>query len=101
MKYHLNWDIQDGLLRPTDGRLVIFEGHAMISEGRARDHNDLLMALASRYRLNKHEVLSKALRFYWRPEKNNEITISPVRKWDEDWALKNILLLDAIVEALF
>lgn len=75
--------IQDGKLDHTCGRIIIFEDHIMVGRNRAMDHNYLLRALAARDKLNKDDVISNALRFYYKQE-NNEIIISPVRKLDED-----------------
>ena len=77
-------EIQDGKLSPTTGRIVIYKNFIDISQGVARDHNDLLRSLASKFRLNKDDVISGAIRLYWEYKSKDSIIVSPVRKLDED-----------------
>jgi hypothetical protein len=83
MNFYFGKAIQDGALGPEVGRIVIFEDFITHSNGPSRDHNDLLRSLAAKYRLPKDEVISKAIRLYWKPCKDG-IIISPVRKIDDD-----------------
>ena len=76
--------LQDGKLTPTSGRIVIYKSFIDISRGPSRDHNDLLRSLASKYKLNKDDVISGAIRLYWDHKDKNSIIVSPVRKLDED-----------------
>ena len=76
--------LQDGKLTPTAGRIVIYKNFIDISRGPSRDHNDLLRSLASKYKLNKDDVISNAIRLYWDRKNNDSIIVSPVRKLDED-----------------
>jgi len=101
LKIIFDWGIQDGLLRANDGRFVIYERFILKSEGKARDHNDLLRALASKYRLSKDEVISRAYRFYWRRLDRDAVQISPVRKIDEDFAYDHKAEFVATVEKEF
>ena len=74
--------IQDGKLSPATGRIVIYNDFIEISHGPSRDHNDLLRALAAKYRLPKDVVISDAIRLYW-DRKGDDIVVCPVRKLDE------------------
>ena len=76
--------LQDGKLTPTAGRIVIYKNFIDISRGPSRDHNDLLRSLASKYKLNKDDVISNAIRLYWDFKSKESIIVSPVRKLDED-----------------
>jgi hypothetical protein len=78
-----NKSIQDGKLSSTTGRIVIYKELIEISYGPSRDHNDLLRALASKYKQPKDIVISNAIRLYWNYQGNN-IVVCPVRKLDED-----------------
>lgn len=80
---HFNNILQDGKLDSTVGRIVIFNEFIEISRGPSRDHNDLLRSLASKFRLNKDEVISKAIRLYW-CSYNRDYIVSPVRKLDKN-----------------
>jgi len=76
--------LQDGNLESTTGRIVIFRNFIDISHGNSRDHNDLLRSFASRFKLNKDEVISNAIRLYWEYGGKETVIVSPVRKLDED-----------------
>lgn len=76
--------LQDGKLTSTTGRIVIYKNFIDISRGPTRDHNDLLRSLASKFKLNKDEVISNAIRLYWDYKNKDSIIVSPVRKLDED-----------------
>ena len=65
MKIIFNKTLQDGKLTPSSGRIIIYKENIEISHGPARDHNDLLRALASKYRMPKDLVISNAIRLYW------------------------------------
>ena len=75
--------IQDGKLDENCGRIVVFEDKALASHIRTADHNYLLRALASKYKLDKDEVISKAIRLYFRWE-NDSTIICGVRKIDNN-----------------
>ena len=77
-------EIQDGKLTPTSGRIVIYKNFIDISRGPSRDHNDLLRSLAAKYKLNKDDVISNAIRLYWDHKGKDSIIVCPVRKLDED-----------------
>ena len=100
MAYCFNKTLQDGKLTPTAGRIVIYKGYIEVSRGPARDHNDLLRALASKYRLPKNLVISNAIRLYW-DRTGNDVVVCPVRKIDEEefYADKeaNIKLISSVV----
>ncbi|MCL2185973.1 MAG: hypothetical protein FWB86_09010 [Treponema sp.] len=76
--------LQDGKLTPTAGRIVIYKNFIDISRGPSRDHNDLLRSLASKFKLNKDDVISNAIRLYWDRKDKDSIIVCPVRKLDED-----------------
>jgi len=48
------------------------------------DHNDLLRAMASIYRLPKDAVISNAIRLYWDRAASRSVVVCPVRKLDEE-----------------
>jgi hypothetical protein len=101
MDYHLNWSIQDGRLSPDTGRIIVYGNNIIHSNGPSRDHNDLITSFAARYRVPRDNVASGGFRFYWRPVKKELITISPVRKIDEDWACNHIELFNKLVDLEF
>jgi hypothetical protein len=88
-----NGYLQDGKLDSNTGRIVIYQNYILHSEGPARDHNDLLRSLAAKFRLDKDEVISRALRFYYTRQRdagnNRVIIISPVRKLDDEDFLRD------------
>jgi hypothetical protein len=75
--------IQDGLLKETDGRIVIYDDRIMVSFIRSTDHNYLLRSLAAQYRLNKDKVINNALRLYFRHE-GDRVVVSGCRKIDDE-----------------
>jgi len=81
--------LQDGNLPPTCGRIVIYNDFIDISRGPSRDHNDLLRSFASKFKLNKDDVISNAIRLYWDYKNKDSIIVSPVRKLDEDMYYAN------------
>lgn len=83
VKIYFGKILQDGKLTPTSGRIVIYGEFIEVSRGPARDHNDLLRALAAKYRLPKDAVISGAIRLYW-DRMGKDIVVCPVRKIDED-----------------
>jgi hypothetical protein len=101
MNYRLNWSLQDGKLSPETGRIIV-HGNAIIhSNGPSRDHNDLITSFAARDRLSRDDVASKGFRFYWKPVQKGLITISPVRKIDEDWACNHVEIFDKLIDLEF
>jgi hypothetical protein len=100
MRFQFSWSIQDGKLDHETGRIVIYQGYVVRSNGPSRDHNDLLKSLAARYRVNRDDVYARANRFYWKPG-NGGIFISPVRKVDEDWAYANAKLFKHLIDKEF
>jgi hypothetical protein len=100
MKFQFDWSLKDGALDYDTGRIVVFDDYAIHSTGKARDHNDLIKALAAKYRLKQEDVYANAARFYWQPARNG-IIISPVRKIDEDWVYNNIPKFKAIIDREF
>jgi hypothetical protein len=99
--YSLNWDIQDGKLSPDTGRLVIYKGFSIKSNGPSMDHNDLITALASSIKESRSNVAGNAYRFYWKPASQGRITVSPVRKIDMDWAQDNQDVFNRIIKDNF
>lgn len=82
-QYYYGRYIQDGLLDAACGRIVIYNNHILHANGPSADHNYLLRSLAARDRINKDEVISNAIRLYFRREPDR-IVISPVRKIDDE-----------------
>ena len=102
MDYRINWSILDGKLDYDCGRIVIYKTVGVKSNGPSRDHNDLITALAAKYRISRSEVASNASRYYWRPTQNrNIIIISPVRKIDENWCYDKNELFNKVIDDLF
>jgi hypothetical protein len=101
MDYRISWEIQDGKLDYDTGRIVTYDGEIIKSNGPSRDHNDLITALASRIRAPRSDVASNASRFYWRPLRKGAITISPVRRIDEEWAYNHIEEFDELIDRAF
>jgi len=83
MDYYYGKYIQDGKLDSSCGRIVIYNDQILHANGPAADHNYLLRSLAARIRANKDDVISKAIRLYFKRE-SNRIIISPVRKIDDE-----------------
>jgi len=101
MDYILNWSLKDGKLDYYTGRIIVYGGHGIRSNGPSMDHNDLIAAYSRRNKIDRSSVMSDAYRFYWKPDKINLIIISPVRKLDEEWVINNVELFDQIVDELF
>ena len=81
---HIPGYIQDGKLDARCGRIVTYDGCMVVSHGPSADHNYLLRALSSRYKINRDEVISNAARLYWRIE-DYGIAVSGVRKIDDEY----------------
>jgi len=101
MDYKIDWSIQDGKLDYDVGRIVIYDGRAVKSNGPSRDHNDLITALAAKYRYKRSDVAGNAYRYYWRPTRGRYIIISPVRKIDENWCYDHNEQFNMIIDELF
>ena len=105
MEYVFDKSLQDGALSPDTGRIVIYpeQGYEPVgykSVGKTRDHNDICIALASKYRLKRSDVVGNALRYYWKPM-GKFIIISPVRQIDETWMYNNKKQFNEIIDELF
>ncbi|MCL2196108.1 MAG: hypothetical protein FWB77_00680 [Treponema sp.] len=101
MDYKLNWSLQDGKLDYYTGRIVIYDNQGIKSNGPSLDHVDLIAAFSRRNGIDRSLVMSKAYRFYWKPETLDVIIISPVRKLDEEWVLSDVENFDKIIDSLF
>jgi len=77
-----NQELQDGSLTHDAGRIVIYEDCIDFSIGQSRDHNDILRSLAVRYRIPRDELISNAIRLYYRYSRR-DIVVCPVRKIDK------------------
>jgi hypothetical protein len=51
--------------------------------------------------VSRDEVASKGFRFYWKPVQKGLVTISPVRKIDEEWACNHVELFDKLIDMEF
>jgi hypothetical protein len=101
VNYRLDRSIQDGKLSADTGRIIVYGDGIIHSNGPSRDHNDLITSFAARYRVSRDDVASKGFRFYWRPVQKGLITISPVRRIDEDWACNHVELFDRLIDLEF
>ncbi|MDR1100446.1 MAG: hypothetical protein LBL28_08210 [Treponema sp.] len=101
MNYRIDWSIQDGKLSADTGRIIVYGNDIIHSNGPSRDHNDLITSFAARYRLSRDDVASKGFRFYWRPVTKGLITISPVRRIDEDWACNHVDMFNKLIDKEF
>ena len=81
MKYYYSENyIQDGSLEGC-GRIVIYGNAIMTAYTNTMDHNYLLRGLASRYHINRDEVINNAIRLYFKYE-DGRVIISPRREID-------------------
>jgi hypothetical protein len=101
MLYRIDWSIQDGKLGADTGRIIVYGNGIIHSNGPSRDHNDLITSFAARFRVSRDDVAGKGFRFYWRPVTKGLITISPVRRIDEDWAYSHVELFDRLIDMEF
>jgi hypothetical protein len=97
VNYYFGKVIQDGVLGPEVGRIVIYRQYITHSTGPSRDHNDLLRSLAAQFGLDKDQVIAQAARFYWKPWRDG-IVISPVRKIDSDDFYQHQLLYTRLLQ---
>jgi len=75
--------IQDGCLDNKCSRIVIYKDQLAVTYKKSCDHNYLLRSLVAKYRFKKEDVISNAIRLYFRQEKKR-IVISGVRKLDDE-----------------
>jgi hypothetical protein len=101
MNYRLDWSILDGKLSADTGRIIVYGEGIIHSNGPSRDHNDLITSFAARYRVSRDNVAAKGYRFYWKPVEKGRITISPVRRIDEDWACNHVELFARLIDLEF
>jgi hypothetical protein len=101
MNYKFSWAIQDGKLDYQTGRIIVFNNNALKSNGPSMDHNDLLRAFARKYKEDTNQVISNAIRLYWKPISKSLIQVSPVRKIDEDWVDRHQDKFNDIIKNLF
>lgn len=91
MKYY--WGpgkIQDGNLSNNEGRIVIYKDYILVGFNSNMDHNYLLRGLASKYSLHKEEVISNAIRLYFRFENDlDRCIVCGRRKIDDEEFEKN------------
>lgn len=85
---HKPGHLQDGKLEFGDGRIVIYKNQIIFSKNKANDHNDLLRGLAQRSGLKKDEVISNAIRMYFR-EYSDGYIFNGVRRIDDEMFEKN------------
>jgi hypothetical protein len=74
--------IQDGVLKDC-GRIVIHEDRILVSRNRMDDHNALLRAFASRHHVDRDEVVSNAVRLYFRIE-GDAVVVAGLRQVDNE-----------------
>lgn len=97
MRYFYGKYIQDGKLDASCGRIVIYDGQLEVGIGRGRDHNDLVRALSAKMVARRDDVISGAVRLYYKRE-SDRIIISPVRKIDDDAFQENWDLYRAMIK---
>lgn len=84
MKYFYSESyIQDGKLDNRCGRIIIYNNDILVSYNHMNDHNDLLRGFAARFQYKKDEIISNAIRLYFRHE-GDRIIVSPRRGIDDD-----------------
>lgn len=91
---------QDGYLSPDQGRIVIYNERILFSHGNHPDHITLLQSLAAKYHFNKDDVISGAIRLYYKLE-GNTIIISQNRRIDEDMLLSNTQSYAKLIQEQF
>ena len=91
---------QDGYLSSDQGRIVIYNDKIQISHGNHPDHITLLQSLASKYHLDKDDVISSAIRLYYKRE-DDAIIVSQNRRIDEDMLLKNTVFYAKLIQEQF
>ena len=88
--------IQDGSLDSNCGRIVIYEDKAVVGFNPVMDHLYLLGGLASKYRFKKADVISNAIRLYFRHE-GDRIIVCGRRKIDDDMIERNFSFYRSII----
>lgn len=88
--------IQDSHLDYNSGRIVIYEDQAISSRGNGQDHNDLLRALARRYGFPAQDVISNAIRLYYK-KTDDKLIVSERRKIDYDMMERNLNYYSKII----
>lgn len=91
---------QDGYLSPDQGRMVIYKDKILFSHGNHPDHITLLQSLAAKYHLDKDDVISSAIRLYYKRE-DDAIIVSQNRRIDEDMLLKNMQFYGNLIQNNF
>ncbi len=91
---------QDGYLSSDQGRIVIYNDKIQISHGNHPDHITLLQSLASKYRLDKDDVISSAIRLYYKRE-DNAIIVSQNRRIDENMLFENLRQYALLIQDQF
>lgn len=79
---------QDGYVGFGSGRIVLYEGHALVTYNPSMDHNALMRAFASRYGYDAHEIINNSIRLYFTIE-NGDMLVSECRKIDYDIFTQN------------
>jgi hypothetical protein len=80
---HIPGFVQDGKVDSSCGRIIIYGNAIIVSKSHTSDHNYLLRALASRYNVNKDEVIGNAIRLYY-CKQGKFMIVNGVRKIDDD-----------------
>jgi hypothetical protein len=89
--------ILDGKLDGNCGRIVIYEDKAVAGFNPTMDHLYLLNGLAAKYRFKKEDVISNAVRLYFRNE-GDYIIICGRRKVDDEAVERNLPFYAKIIK---
>jgi hypothetical protein len=95
--FHIPGYIQDGKLDDSCGRVVMYRDCVFVAKAHVMDHNYILRACAARFGLKSSEVISNAVRLYFRNEENR-IVLCGVRKIDDDTYSRNAEAYTRILE---
>lgn len=91
--------IQDGKLDSNTGRIVIYDDTILVSRNFANDHNELIRGLARRVGRDYHDVISKAIRLYYRYDSGNSAyVICGVREIDNQMFEQNSKLYSQLIK---
>ena len=92
--------VQDGKLDYSCGRIVIYKDAIIVGHNKSADHNYLLRSLAASYQLPKQQVISNAIRLYFKKE-GSSVIINGVRNIDDIEFEQNIKFYASLIKQNF
>lgn len=97
--FHAPGYILDGTLNQNCGRIILYDGLILVSRNVANDHNDLLRAFARRYNFESGNVISNAIRMYYKyiPEEEAYV-ICGVHRIDDELFLKDSEIYSILIK---